>query len=294
MIRSSPVEADREQPDEVATVVVDGFVTPLFWEEHEAPSYVLDAARTLFRRPFAEVFRSRKPDELVTEMDTAGVDRAVLHALPGTAGDVAAFPRAHPDRFAVAAEVDPREGMRTVAEVERLVQELGVRVIRMIPFKIGLAPNDAVYFPVYAKCAELGVPVSMTMGMPGPPGPAEVQRPIHLDPVLRFFPELDVVIAHGAGPWWDEAISLMLKFPRLSMLTSDCAPRYLPPSLIHFANTRGREQLMFATGFPMLGFERAVGEARALDLRAPTREAFLHGNATRLFFDLTPHQGATT
>jgi predicted TIM-barrel fold metal-dependent hydrolase len=169
-----------------------------------------------------------------------------------------------------------------------------VRVIRVIPFKVGLPPDHAVYFPVYAKCAELGVPVSMTTGMPGPPVPAEVQRPIHLDAVLRFFPELDVVMAHGADPWWDEAIRLMIKFPRLSMLTSDCAPRYLPPSLIHFINTRGRGQVMFATGFPMLTFERCLREALELDLRPESRDAYLYANAERLFFDIPPRQGAVT
>jgi predicted TIM-barrel fold metal-dependent hydrolase len=273
---------------------VDGFVTPVFWSDEDAPDYVRDVARSLFHRPPAEVFRSRTPDELVGEMEVAGIGRAVLNALPGSADRVAEFPRAHPGRFALAAEVDPLGGMRTVREVERLVTELGARVIRVIPFKVGLPPDHAVYFPVYAKCAELEVPVSMTTGMPGPPVPAEVQRPIHLDPVLRFFPELDVVMAHGADPWWDEAIRLMVKFPRLSMLTSDCAPQYLPPSLIHFINTRGRAQVMFATGFPMLTFERCLREAMELDLRPDAREAFLHANADRLFFDPPPRQGETT
>jgi predicted TIM-barrel fold metal-dependent hydrolase len=271
---------------------VDAFVTPVFWEENEAPDYVLHVARSLFRRPYKEVFRARTPDELVAEMNAAGVGRAVLNALPGTADRVAAFATEYPGRFALAPEVDPLAGMDTVREVERAVRELGARVIRMIPFKVGLPPDHAVYFPVYAKCVELGVPVSVTAGMPGPPVPAEVQRPLHLDPVLRFFPDLQVVMAHGADPWWDEAIRLMVKFPQLTMLTSDCAPRYLPQSLLQFMNTRGRSQVMFATGFPMLTFERCLEEAHALDLRPDVRDAYLHGNAAQLFFDR--HEGGST
>jgi predicted TIM-barrel fold metal-dependent hydrolase len=277
-----------------AAGAVDAFVTPLFWEQDEAPDYVLHVAGSLFGRPDDEVFRARTPDELLGEMQAAGAARAVLNALPGTADSVAAFATEHPTRFALAAEVDPLGGMDTVREVERVVRDLGARVIRMIPFKAGLPPDHAVYFPVYAKCVELGVPVSVTAGMPGPPVPAEVQRPLHLDAVLRFFPELKIVMAHGADPWWDEAIRLMVKFPQLTMLTSDCAPRYLPPSLLHFMNTRGRAQVMFATGFPMLTFERCLAEARALDLRPETRAAYLHGNAERLFFDPLPHEGGPT
>jgi uncharacterized protein len=118
-----------------------------------------------------------------------------------------------------------------------------------------------------------------------------VQRPIHLDAVLRHFDELDIVMAHGADPWWDEAIRLMVKFPRLSMLTSDCAPRYLPASLLQFMNTRGRRQVMFATGYPMLTFERCVREALELDLRPEARDAYLRANALRVFFDPTPRSG---
>ena len=93
--------------------------------------------------------------------------------------------------------------------------------------------------PVYAKCIELGLPISINTGIPGPPMPAEPQRPLYLDEVCLFFPELTLIMAHGADPWWGEAIRLLLKYPNLYMMTSAYAPKYLPAELIQFMNTRG-------------------------------------------------------
>jgi len=58
--------------------------------------------------------------------------------------------------------------------------------------------------------------VIVNTGIPGPPMPAEPQRPLYLDEVCLFYPELKIVMAHGADPWWGEAIRLLLKYPNLS------------------------------------------------------------------------------
>jgi predicted TIM-barrel fold metal-dependent hydrolase len=266
-----------------APTVTDAFVTPVPWPRGGEPPYVRDLMSSLFGRDHDEVWRRRSPVQLVEEMDAAGVWRAVLNAVPGTIDEVRAFVRAFPERFLLSAEFDPRRGMETVATVRRMIVEDGLALVRLVPFEFELPPDHAVFFPIYAACAELGVPVSMTMGMPGPPMPADVGRPLNLDLVCRHFPELRVVMAHGADPWWDEAIRMMVKFANLSMMISDCSPRHLPPSLIHYMNTRGRSKVLFATGYPVLTFERSLAEVDRLDLRPGVAEDFLHGNADRLF-----------
>jgi uncharacterized protein len=263
--------------------VTDAFVTPVPWPQGLEPPYVRDLMPDLFGRDAREVWRRRSPVQLIEDMDAAGISRAVLNAVPGTLDEVRAFVTAYPERFVLGAEFDPRRGMETVASIRRLVAEDGLALVRLVPFEFELPPDHAYFFPIYATCAELGVPVSMTMGMPGPPMPAAVGRPLNLDAVCRFFPELQIVMAHGADPWWDEAIRMMVKFPNLRMMISDCSPRYLPASLIHYMNTRGRGKVLFATGFPVLSFERSLAEVDELDLRPGVAEDFLHGNAGRLF-----------
>jgi predicted TIM-barrel fold metal-dependent hydrolase len=216
-------------------------------------------------------------------MDAAGVSVAVLSALDGYVDEVAAFVTAHPDRFRLSVEVDPREAMRAVRKVERAVRDCGAVLIRMVPFVVGLPPNDRVYYPVFAKCAELGVPVALNTGIPVPRMPAEPQRPLHLDDVARFFPELTIIMQHGADPWWDEAIRLLGKYPNLSLMTSAWAPARLPTNLVDFMNGRGRGKVMFATDYPALPFDRCAREARDLPVEPDALAAYLSGTADRLW-----------
>jgi predicted TIM-barrel fold metal-dependent hydrolase len=144
--------------------------------------------------------------------------------------------------------------------------------------------SDAVYYPLYTTCCELDLPLCINTGIPGPPLPAEAQHPMHLDRVCIRFPELKLVMAHGADPWWDTAIRLMIKYRNLHLMTSAWSPKHLPESLLHYMRTRGRGKVMFASDLPVLSMERCLGEAAALDLDDEVRNAWLHGNAADFFF----------
>jgi predicted TIM-barrel fold metal-dependent hydrolase len=218
-------------------------------------------------------------------MDRVGVEKCIVTT---SAEDpdrrVLEFPHRHPDRFAISLSLDPRRGMTAIRALESLVRSEPVVLARITPFMINLPPDDRVYYPVYAKCIDLDLPIAINTGLPGPPMPGKCQDPMYLDEVCVFFPELKLVMAHGADPWWDIAIRLMIKYRNLYLQTSAYAPRYFPPQLIHFMNTRGQDKIMFASDHPVLSFERCVKEAEQLDLREGVLDKFLYANAHRLFF----------
>jgi predicted TIM-barrel fold metal-dependent hydrolase len=150
----------------------------------------------------------------------------------------------------------------------------------------GVPLDDRIYYPVYAKCSELGLPISVNTGIPGPPAPARTQDPLLLDEVCLFFPELTVIMAHGADPWWNVAIRLMLKYRNLYLMTSAFAPKYFPQELITFMNTRGKEKILFASDHPVLSMERTVNEAREMtNLKPGVLEKFLYDNAWKVLFE---------
>jgi predicted TIM-barrel fold metal-dependent hydrolase len=149
----------------------------------------------------------------------------------------------------------------------------------------GMYPaTDAVYYPLYTKCCELDLPLCMNTGIPGPPIPGEVQNPMYLDRVCVRFPELRLCMIHGADPWWDTAIRLMLKYRNLRLMTSAWSPKRLPQSLLHFMSTRGKDRILFASDYPVLSMERCIGEAEKLELTDEVRDAWLYGNADAFFF----------
>lgn len=242
-------------------------------------------AEQLFKRSPDDVFRAFSVDEIVGAMDATGVARAILTLRADRPSkEVLKFGEAHPERFAYSALVDPRGGMKVLRELAALARQQPVRLARVIPCTIGLPPDDRAYYPMYAKCVELELPVSVNTGLPGPMLPGKLQDPMHLDEVCLFFPELVLVMANGAAPWWSAAIALMAKYKNLYMMTSAYAPKYLPRELLDFMNTRGADRVMFATDFPFLTMERCIAEARALDLRDGVLDRYLYANADSVLF----------
>ena len=249
------------------------------------PEYLVRVAKDYFKQG-EEFFRNYSVEETLAMMDEAGVEKAIItvdarrpheHALK--------FTERHPERFYLGAQVDPTRLMKAVRELEAVCKNHPVVLARITPFYFDKAPTDRVYYPVYAKCVELGLPLTINTGIPGPPAPGECQNPIHLDRVCLDFPELKLVMAHGADPWWGVAIRLMLKYRNLYLKTSAYLPKYLPPELIHFMNTRGQDKVIFASDHPAIQMRRCIEEATHLDLREGVLEKFLYANADRVFFE---------
>jgi predicted TIM-barrel fold metal-dependent hydrolase len=178
--------------------------------------------------------------------------------------------------------------MPSLKELEVRVKNLPITYASVGPSFWGdgqYAPDNAVYFPLYTKCCDLDLPLCMNAGLPGPPIPGEVQNPIYFDRVCVRFPELKLCMMHGADPWWEIAIRLMIKYPNLHMMTSAWAPKYLPETLLHYMRTRGKTKVIFASDAPVLSITRTTTEARKLDLPAEVMDNYMYANAQRFFFD---------
>jgi predicted TIM-barrel fold metal-dependent hydrolase len=249
------------------------------------PPWLVAVEQDTFQRGDA-FFRNDSIDAIVEQMDRLGVERAILTTdAERPSPHVLSFPRARPDRFALGVHVDPRRVGHATRALASIARDEPVVCARITPFYFDLPPTDRVYYPVYAHCVAFDLPLTINTGMPAPPVPGACQHPLHLDRVCLDFPELVLVMAHGADPWWQIAIRLMLKYRNLHLMTSAWAPKHLPPELIHFLNTRGRDKVIFASDQPAVSMERALGEARALELRPGVLERFTRENARRVFFD---------
>ncbi|MCH8862496.1 MAG: amidohydrolase family protein, partial [Proteobacteria bacterium] len=155
-------------------------------------------------------------EDLLKEMDEAGVDRIILSSFyykgdpVMTNEEVSKIARDHPDRFIPAGTVDVmQKPMKLAADVEYIVRELGMCCVRLEPYMYGdgmtgLPPNDKHYWPVYMKCTELDVPVALQVGHTGPLLPSECGRPIYLDEVALAFPDLTIIGCHLGQPWHEE------------------------------------------------------------------------------------------
>jgi uncharacterized protein len=248
-------------------------------------------------------FKGATLEQMVAEMNEYSIQASIITVTTppgpfhpyrvGEKTDDAAFDSAcktvadmmarYPGRFFGAVTIDPTGIMKSVRQLERGVREYGFNVCFILPARIGLPPNHACYFPIYAKCVELGIPVRMNVGLPAFQGAGWVQHPMHLDEVLLAFPELTVVGAHVGHPWHLECIALLQKYPNFYLLTSGWAPKRVPQELWQFANSRGANKLMWASDYPLLPMKRCSEEGWEVPLKDEVKRRYLRENAIEAF-----------
>ena len=242
----------------------------------------------LYRRLNLEVRTKLTESDIVDEAAAAGVSRVVISATaspgsPVSNDAVAGVVASEPDLFVGCASVDPRDGMGAVRDLRRAVRELGFRGLKLLPFLYDAAPNSAIYYPLYAACIELGIPVLILTGHTAVARPNEPGRPGHLDDVALHFPELTIVAGHAGHPWTAELISLSWKHENLYIDTSGHRPKYFPPELTRYLNSYGSQKVLFGTGYPLMDFAGPLGEVDGLGLKPAAKTAFLGGNAARIW-----------
>ncbi|MCX7619559.1 MAG: amidohydrolase family protein [Acidimicrobiales bacterium] len=218
---------------------------------------------------------------VLEQMDRFGIEKAMI----GIGGEQGRALKEHPDRFIPSTSVDPNRGMDAVRDLVRDYETWGVKSAQWFP--AGCNPqvpiDDKRAYPIYAKCIELDIPIFVCVGVPGPRVPMACQHVELIDEVCWFFPELKFVIRHGAEPWTDLAVKLMLKWPNLYYSTSAFAPRYYPKAIIDFANTRGADKIMYAGYFPMgLSLDRIFSELPTVPFSEDVWPKFLRDNARKV------------
>ena len=257
--------------------------------DRKQPEWMLRVKEDYFKA--GESFlKSPELPELIAEMDGLGVEKAILLTNLGAEQDRGArYASERPDRFALGVGgLNLLRPVKSLRKLEAFVKDHPVAYVVVGPSFWGdgmYPPSDAVYYPLYAKCAELDLPLCLNTGIPGPPLPAEAQNPLHLDRVCIRFPELKLCMMHGADPWWDVAIRLLLKYRNLRLMTSAWSPKRLPESLLHFMRTRGKDKIIFASDSPALSMQRTLDEAAKLELDEEVRDAWLYRNGKTFFLD---------
>ena len=237
-------------------------------------------------------------DQMLALMDKAGIERALLIAtktgqlgIPGSwhlpYAIVAQAVQKHPDRFSGLAGLDPTEGMAGGRALERAVKDDGFVGDHFYQHWFELAPDHARWYPFYAKCVELDIPVQLQVGQSlvydlNRPLKS-VGRPITLDAVACDFPELKLVGIHVGIPWTEEMIAMSFKHRNVYIGCDAHSPKYWPQSFIHFINSYGQDKVIFGTDYPVLDFERTRNEIEALGLKEGVLQKLLRDNARQLY-----------
>ncbi|HLH75501.1 MAG TPA: amidohydrolase family protein [Candidatus Binataceae bacterium] len=262
------------------------------------PGLAVSASGQQMARYFQSTIQSSTIEEmadLYRRMDllavTFSVDAETVSGVPFDGNDyVADIQRRYPDVFIGWASVDPHKGKLAVQELERSVKELGLRGLKLHPITQAFFPDDQAFYPLWAKAAELGVPVVFHtghtgVGSGGPGGTGlklKYAQPIHLDDVAADFPTLTIIGAHPSWPWQDEMLSICLHKSNVFIDLSGWSPKYFSPALIQYANTLLQNKVMFGSDFPVISPERWLKDFEAAAFRDEVRPKIMLENARRV------------
>lgn len=245
-----------------------------------------------FRPPEAGLETHREIDEVVADMDAAGVEKGMLSCSTSAhwrrrvpPEKVAPIIEKYPDRFiAGAVGVDPYKGMASVRELEMWVKDYGFKSAHFFPHWLELPPDDARYYPFYAKCVELDIPVMMQICPPG--RTLRIQaRPENVEKVAVDFGELRVIGLHLGVPWLEEYMMLLQKQPNLYMTTSYFPTKNWDPKFTNFVNTVGQDKIIYDFASPTASgtMKEAIDGIMGQPLDESVKNKVLRQNANKVF-----------
>lgn len=262
------------------------------WMQHPTMRFINHAMFDSLRRwTGQDKLASEIPVEMtIAAMDKARVSLGLICGWWGPCGplilndEVAAHVKEHPRRLIGIASVDLYKPMDGVRELRRCVKDLRFKGLRIVQWLWSLPPTDRRYYPLYAECIELGIPVCLQVGHTGPLCPSEPGRPIpYIDEVALEFPELKIVGGHIGYPWTVEMIAVATKHENVYIDTSAYTARRYPAELVSYMKKNGSKKVMFGTNYPMVTADMCLRDLAALELSDEVTKLFLCENAVRVF-----------
>lgn len=240
-------------------------------------------------------FDARKPQtlpEIVADLDRLGVELAVItgrdcettYGFPSNNPSVAEFCQAYPQKFVGFWGIDPHKKMAAVREVEHVIRNLGMKGIALDPYLAHISPSEARFYPIYAKCCELGVPVFITMAPPPqvPGAILDYAAPRDVDKAARDFPELTFIMSHGGYPYVGEAIYTCLRNANVYMDISEYERAPMVNVYVDAMNRMIGDKVVFASAHPFVELADALDAYRDFDLGEDVRHKVMFANAARI------------
>lgn len=226
----------------------------------------------------------------IAAMDAGKVDIGLICSWQNQQGvllsneHVAACVERYPDRFVGIASVPLHQPVKAVRTLRRCVKELGFKGLRIVQWHWNLPPTHPYYYPLYAECVDLNVPVCLQVGHTGPLMPSEVGRPIpYIDQVALDFPDLKIVCGHIGYPWTTEMIAVATKHQNVYIDTSAYTASRYPLELVQYMKTHGQHKVLFGTNYPMIPHQKCLADLDSLALSEEVKNQFLSMNAERVF-----------
>jgi len=284
-------------------MIIDARVRPPYKSLQQVLASAPGAPKPVKRSPLISGYERpqsmvQKSVELfIAEMDEAGVDKGILvgrqagHRIVSN-DDIAELRDMYPDRFPVAiAGINGSSDLAAaLEEIERTITGMRFKGIVVDPGWC-VPPqyvDDKRIYPIYARCAELGGVLYLTCSlMQGPD--ISYAEPFRIQRVANDFPTLKIVVVHGAFPFTNEMLGVMIANAALGNLW--VLPdffQFIPgfagaQDWVNAANHYLSDRMLYASSYPVRPLKQSVDEFGRFSYEPGVLENLMAKNAAELF-----------
>ncbi len=240
------------------------------------------------------------PSEFLRLMDQEGLERAALinYVSPEVMGFtddvnefISKYCQAAPDRLIPAGSLHPRDLKDPKAQMSHLVEDLGIKMIKIHPPHQLFYPNEYLsgldaLAVIYEQAQSYNIPIMFHTGTSiFPAARIKYGDPIFLDDVALDFPKLNIIMAHGGRPlWMSTAFFLLRRHPNVFLDISGIPPQNL---LSYFPRLEEIAlKTMFGSDWPGPGVRSIrtnIENFLELPISSESQRAILYETAARLF-----------
>lgn len=284
-------------------MIIDIHVHPFCKEAHVTPNLEEGVERMIgrhepnrremMRRMIAGLFTHRSVEDILRDMDEAGVEMACIVPMDLTTHygvelvtneDVARIASAHPERFIPFASVDPSMGRAAVDKLAYAVKNLGCKGLKLVPPVQHFDFSDPKHYPLWEAALNLGIPVwtHTAHQRSHPDSDARLGHPMLVEPVALKYPELKIVLGHCGFPWQWEAWSLVVRHRNVFLDVSAYADLYHHLPWDAYSKYGAEEKLLFATDYPLYSFKETLNALKGIQLTPAFEKKILRENAVKL------------
>lgn len=269
-----------------------GFLGTHFHRDRQSvPEPLLDDPLGLDREATGSLL-DRSMATFIDEMDDGGVDVAVVmgHQTDPRWGfvdndDVAHLAQLHPTRLIPYAAVDPARA-DALAEVERALGVLACRGLSLTPgwSDPPIDIDEHRLDPIFAACRDAGVPVVLTIShYLG--ADLHSSDPVRVQRLAERWPELTIIVGHGAYPWVTQACAIAMRYRNVYLL---------PDTYLHGPGIPGasgyrdavvgavRGKILYSSCYPARSFAQSRRNLRALALPEEAEHLLTNANPRRV------------
>ncbi len=189
----------------------------------------------------------------------------------------------YPGKFLGIGAIDASDRRKALDDVEQCVNEYGFKAIIIEPgfHKTPMYADDRRLYPVYSKCADMGIPVFLLVG--GNNGPdISYTDPVHVEHVAEDMPDLKIVINHGAWPWVPQVLQVVRRRSNIYL----SADLYLTfPGTNHYieaVNVFLSDRFFYGTGYPFAPLAGYFEKFKGLGIKDELMDKILYKNLEKL------------